>query len=109
MLAGFGGSQLSSAAQQTVASSAASLVTQGLNSITATEADVGASLQSVTDANTSMSSQMTILQTQIGNLDNVNAQAVAVQLNTLTTQLQTAYQLTAQLQKLSLAQYLPIA
>ena len=52
---------------------------------------------------------MTILQTQIGNLDNVNAQAVAVQLNTLTTQLQTAYQLTAQLQKLSLAQYLPIA
>jgi flagellar hook-associated protein 3 FlgL len=109
MLAEFGGSQLSSAAQQTVASSAASLVTQGLNSITATEAGVGASLQRVTDANSSMSSQMTILQTQIGNLDNVNAQAVAVQLNTLTTQLQTAYQLTAQLQKLSLAQYLPIA
>ena len=52
---------------------------------------------------------MTILQTQIGNLDNVDASTVAAQLNTLTTQLQTAYQLTAQLQKLSLAQYLPIA
>ena len=33
--------------------------------------------------------------------------AVATQLNSLQTQLQTAYQLTAQLQKLSLAQYLP--
>ncbi len=32
---------------------------------------------------------------------------VATQLNTLTTQIETAYQITAQLQKLSLAQYLP--
>jgi flagellar hook-associated protein 3 FlgL len=52
---------------------------------------------------------MTILQTQIGNLDNVNSAAVAAQINTLSTQLQTAYELTAQLQKLSLAQYLPVA
>jgi hypothetical protein len=37
----------------------------------------------------------------------VDANSVALQLNTLTTQLQTAYQLTAQLQKISLAQYLP--
>ena len=70
---------------------------------------VGASLSQVTDANNSMSSQMTILQTQIGNLDNVNSAAVAAQINTLSTQLQTAYELTAQLQKLSLAQYLPVA
>jgi flagellar hook-associated protein 3 FlgL len=109
MLSEFGGSQLSSAAQQTVASTATSLITQGLSSITATEASVGASLQRVTDANTSMSSQMTVLQTTIGNLDDVNAQAVATQLNTLSTQLQTAYELTAQLQKLSLAQYLPVS
>ncbi len=107
MLAGFGGSQLSSTAQQAVASTALSLITQGLNSITGTEATVGASLQQVTDANSSMSSQMTILQTQIGNLDNVNANAVATQINALSTQLQTAYELTAQLQKMSLAQYLP--
>jgi flagellar hook-associated protein 3 FlgL len=109
MLAEFGGSQLSSAAQQAVAAAATPLITQGLNSMTATEAGVGASLQRVTEANSSMSSQMTILQTQIGNLDNVNAQAAAVQLNTLSTQLQTAYELTAQLQRLSLAQYLPVS
>jgi flagellar hook-associated protein 3 FlgL len=56
-----------------------------------------------------MSSQMTILQTQIGNLDNVNSSAVATQLTQLSTQLETAYQLTSQITKLSLAQYLPIA
>ena len=54
-----------------------------------------------------MSSQMTILQTQTGNLDDVDANSVATQLNTLTTQIETAYQVTAPLQKLSLAQYLP--
>ena len=107
MLAEFGGSQLSSAAQQAVASSANSMITQGMTSITETEAGVGASLQRVTDANSSMSSQMTILETQIGNLDNVNSATIATKLNTLSTQLQTAYQLTAQLQKLSLAQYIP--
>ena len=50
---------------------------------------------------------MTLIKTQIGTLDNVDPNQVATQLNTLTTQLETAYQITAQLQKLSLAQYLP--
>ena len=50
---------------------------------------------------------MTILQTQIGNPDDVEANSVATQLNTLTTQIETAYQITEQPQKLSLAQYLP--
>jgi flagellar hook-associated protein 3 FlgL len=52
---------------------------------------------------------MTILQTQIGNLDDVNSYQVATEVSTLQTQLQTAYQLTAQLQQLSLAKYLPVA
>jgi flagellar hook-associated protein 3 FlgL len=107
LLAVFGASSLSSSVQQLVASTATSLITQGVSSTTATEASVGASLSQVSDATSSMSSQMTILQTQIGNLDDVNATTVATQLETLSTQLQTAYSLTAQLQKLSLAQYIP--
>jgi len=50
---------------------------------------------------------MTLLKTQLGGLDNVSETQVATQLNTLTTVIETAYQVTAQLQKLSLAQYLP--
>ena len=106
MLAEFGGSSLSTAAQQTLITSASSLINQGISSLTTTEATLGAAQTSVTNANTSMSNQLTILQTQIGNLDNVNSQQVATQLNSLSTQLETAYQLTAQLQKMNLAQYL---
>jgi flagellar hook-associated protein 3 FlgL len=109
MLTEFGGSSLSTAAQQTVISSASSLINQGITSLTTTEATLGTAQTSITNATASMSNQLTILQTQIGNLDNVDASAVAVQLNSLSTQLETAYQLTAQLQKLSLAQYLPVA
>ena len=109
MLTEFGGSSLSSGAQQTVISAATSLINQGISSMTTTEATLGTAQTSVTNATTSMSNQLTILQTQIGNLDNVNSSTVAVQLNALSTQLETAYQLTAQLQKLSLAQYLPVA
>jgi flagellar hook-associated protein 3 FlgL len=106
MLAEFGGSSLGTAAQQTLITSASSLINQGVTSLTTTEATLGSAQTRVTDATTSMSAQLTILQTQIGNLDNVNYNAVAVQLSSLSTQLETAYQLTAQLQKMNLAQYL---
>lgn len=108
MLTQFGNAGLSTAAQHVVASSAMSLITQGVSSITTQEANVGSSLSQVTDATSSMASQMTILQAQIGNLDNVNSSTVATELVQLSTQLQTAYNLTAQIQKLSLAQYLPV-
>jgi flagellar hook-associated protein 3 FlgL len=108
MLTEFGGSQLSNAAQQVVATTASSLVSSALTSLTATEANVGSTQDLITDANNSMSAQMTTLQTQIGNLDNVNSYTVATEVNSLTTQIQTAYELTAKIQQLSLAQYLPI-
>ena len=108
LLAEFGGSSLSSATQQAVITAASSLINQGVSSLTTTEATLGTAQTRVTDATTSMSNQLTILQTQVGNLDNVNYSAVAVQLSSLSTQLETAYQLTAQLQKMNLAQYLPV-
>ncbi|MGA2491637.1 MAG: flagellar hook-associated family protein [Roseiarcus sp.] len=106
MLAEFGGSSLSTDTQKTVITSATSLINQGIASLTTTGATLGLVQTSVTNATTSMSNQLTILQTQVGNLDNVNLSAVAVQLSSLSTQLETAYQLTAQLQKMNLAQYL---
>ena len=109
MLTEFGGSSLSTGAQQAVITAATTAINQGVSSMTTTEANLGAAQTTVTNASSSMASQLTILQTQLGNLDNVNANAVATQLNSLQTQLETAYQLTDQLQKLSLAQYLPIS
>lgn len=106
MLAEFGGTPLSAGAMQEVATQALGTINAGVNAITATQASLGAAQGQLTEANATMSSQMTIMQTRLGSLDSVNASEVATQLNSLTTQIETAYQLTAQLQKLSLAQYL---
>jgi flagellar hook-associated protein 3 FlgL len=102
----FTGSSINPAALQVVANQASGLISQALTSLTTTEATIGAVQQSVTDSNTSMAAQMTILQTQIGNLDNVNLYQTTTQVSSLTTQIQTAYSLTAELQKLSLVNYL---
>jgi len=108
MLTEFGGASLSSAAQQTVITAATTLINQGIASTTTTESTLGTQQTRVTDATTSMSNQLTILQSQLGNLDSVNENQIAVQLNSLQTQLESAYQLTDQLQKMTLAQYLPV-
>jgi flagellar hook-associated protein 3 FlgL len=109
MLSEFGGSALSTDAQQAVATTAASLVSQGVDSMINIQAGLGSSQSAVTNANNSMSSQLTILQGQLGNLDNVNSTATAAEISSLTNQIQMAYELTARLQQLNLAQYLPVA
>ncbi len=108
MLSEFGGSELSSDAQQTVATAASTLLSQGIDSITDTQAELGSTQSAVTDAGNTMSSQLTILQQQIGDLDNVDQNATAAQINSLTDQIQMAYELTSRLQQLNLAQYLPV-
>jgi flagellar hook-associated protein 3 FlgL len=108
MLSVFGGAQLSASAQEAVASTAESLIAQGQASLTDTQAALGASESAVTDANNSMSSQLTLLQQQVDGLDDVNQDATAAKISSLTTQIQTAYELTARLQQLNLAQYLPV-
>jgi flagellar hook-associated protein 3 FlgL len=108
MLSEFGGSELSSDAQQAVATAASSLVSQGMDSITNVQAELGSTQSAVTDATNSMSSQLTILQDQIGALDDVNTTATAAQITALTNQVQMAYELTSRLSQLNLAQYLPV-
>jgi flagellar hook-associated protein 3 FlgL len=104
-----GGSALSSTAQQVVVNAAESLISQGQASLTNTQAALGATQSQVTTANNSMSSQLTILQDQVGNLDNVNATTTAAQITSLTNQIQMAYELTSRLSQLNLAQYLPVS
>jgi flagellar hook-associated protein 3 FlgL len=108
MLSEFGGSELSGDAQQAVATAASSLVSQGVNSVVNVQAELGSTQSAVTNTNSSMSSQLTILQGQLGNLDTVNTTATAAQITSLTNQIQMAYELTSRLQQLNLAQYLPV-
>jgi flagellar hook-associated protein 3 FlgL len=106
MLNEFTGTSINPSALQVVANQASSLIGQALTSLTTTEATIGAAQQRVTDANTNMSAQSTILQTQISNLDAADPYQASTLVATLNTQISTAYSLTAQLQQLSLVKYL---
>jgi flagellar hook-associated protein 3 FlgL len=108
MLSEFGGSALSGSAQQAVTTAATSLVSQGVNSMINVQAELGSTQSAVAQASSSMSSQLTILQNQIGDLDNVNTTTTAAEISSLTNQIQMAYELTSRLQQLTLAQYLPV-
>jgi len=107
MLSEFGNIGLSSGAEQALAGAAIGVINKGSSSITNAQASLGSVQGEITSADDQMSAQMTLLQTSLGNLDSVNAAKVSTELTTLTTQLQTAYQLTSQLHSLNLAQYLP--
>ena len=106
MMNEFTGTGLNENAMQSVVTTASSLVSGAIESLTTTQATLGATQKRVTDANTDMAAQMNILQTQISNLDSVNAYQTATRVNALSTQIQTAYSLTAALQKLHLVNYL---
>jgi flagellar hook-associated protein 3 FlgL len=108
MLTEFGGSSLSSSAQQAVATAASSLISQGQSDLVDTQAALGATQSQMTDASNTMSAGLTLIEQQIGNLDNVDQTATAAKITSLTDQIQMAYELTARLQTLNLAQYLPV-
>jgi|SRR6185437_1366397 len=107
MLSEFGAIGLDSGAQQALTSAASSVINQGVSSITTTQSQLGLAQSKITQANSAMSSQMTLLQSELDRTDNVDPAHIATELTTLSTQLEMAYQLTSQIHNLNLAQYLP--
>jgi len=67
---------------------------------------LGVSQSRVARADASLHSQTDILMTQIKNLEGVDPYEAATRVNTLMTQIETAYSLTARIQQLSLVNYL---
>jgi flagellar hook-associated protein 3 FlgL len=74
--------------------------------LTLEQGRVGAAQKRVTDANQRMSIQMDVLATHVNALEAVDPLEASTRVNTLLTQVQTAYALTAQIQKLSILNYL---
>ena len=106
MVQEFGGSNFSSGAGQAVVAAATQLVTSAVAGITSLEAGIGQSQAEVSDANTRMASQMTYLSTESGDLVSVDPAALSTKISGIETQIQASYEITAQLQKLSLTTYL---
>ena len=106
MVADLGTTSLSSTAYQTVVNSAETLMQSAISGLTNIQAGLGTAQSAITTSNNYMSTQLNTLSTQIGNLENVDTYAVSTQATDLETQIETAYQLTSQLQQLSLVKYL---
>ena len=67
---------------------------------------MGATQDAISSANSQISSQVSVLQSNVSDLDSVDTYALSSQVTTLQTQLEASYELTSRLQDLSLTNYL---
>ncbi len=101
-----GGSSLGSDAQAAAVSRATTLINAGIAGLTDVQSGVGVAQAAISDANTQISAQSTILKGSVGDLTGVDTYALSGQVTALQNQLEASYSLTSRLQQLSLVNYL---
>ena len=106
MVKEFGTSNFNSVAGQAVLASATQLVSNAVSGLTNLESGVGVSQAAVSDANDTMATQISFLSTQANALVAVDPSTLSIQISGLQTQIQASYEITSQLQQLSLVSYL---
>ncbi len=107
MVTELGGQNFGADASQAVITTATKLVNQAISGLTDLQAGVGIAQSNITEANSQMSAQKSLLQTNIGSLENVDSYSLSTTISQLQTQIESSYQLTASLKSLSLVTYLP--
>lgn len=100
------GLDLSDDARSALTSAATKAVGTAVTSIDTDRSALGVSQARISSANDSLNNQMSIVKTQINNLESVDPYDAATRVNTLTTQIETSYALTSRLSQLSLLNYL---
>lgn len=100
------GLNLSSDARSSVKDIATQAIGEGIDDIDTERSTLGVSQSRVKKADDSLNSQMTIVKSQINDLESVDPYDAATRVNTLTTQLETSYALTSRISQLSLLNYL---
>ena len=106
MLTEFTGDDMSAGVKAAVVSTAATLVSSGIAGLTDVQAGVGVTQSAISQANTQIGAQTTLLKSSASNLDSVDTYALSSQVTQLQTQLEASYSLTSRLQQLSLVNYL---
>ena len=100
------GTDLSKAALSSVTSSAISYARQGIDGMNAQASQLGLSQSRVTKANDAIGAQKDIINNRIVDLQGVDPYEASTKVNSLETQLQTAYTIVSKIQQLSLVNYL---
>lgn len=106
MLSDLGNTGLSQATFQVVVEKAIGLVTGAINDLALLGGSVGSIQQRVTAASDKLKIQHDILNNQIVKMEEVDPTEASVRVTTLRTQIETSLALTAELQKISLINYL---
>ena len=96
---------LGSDAQKAILDKANGLVGSGNDGLVEIQGSLGGVQNQVTDASDRLKTQQSILQTHIGTLEGVDATEAKVKIDTLTTQIEMSYSLTAKLLQMSLLNY----
>jgi flagellar hook-associated protein 3 FlgL len=97
---------LNSDAQRAVTSLAINYASQASSSLVSQQSQLGLSQERVGKANDALDAQTTILQNKLVDLEGVDTYEASTQVQSLETQLETAYTLVNKLQSLSLVNYL---
>ncbi len=100
------GTDISKAALNAVTTSAISYARQGIDGMNAQASQLGLSQSRVTKANDAISAQKDIINNRIVDLQGVDPYEASTKVNSLETQLQTAYTIVSKIQQLSLVNYL---
>lgn len=97
---------VSSEVRAYIGEAALSYVEQANTQITAERSTLGISEARVKKANTSLQAQIKLINTHITDLEGVDTYEASTRMNTLLTQVETSYTLTARIQRLSLIDFL---
>lgn len=97
---------VSSEVRAYIGETALGYVEQANTQITAERSTLGISEARVKKANTSLQAQIKLINTHITDLEGVDTYAASTRMNTLLTQVETSYTLTARIQRLSLIDFL---
>ena len=108
MVADLGTANLSQAAFQKVVDKSMQLAAEAIQGLTMVQASLGSTQQRVANANSRMTIQSDIMTKHIGALEGVDPYEASTRLSALMTQVETAYAMTARIQRLTLLNHLPI-
>lgn len=100
------GKSLSGDARTALTSFATTTAGDAITAINADQSQLGVAQSRVSSANDSLNDQINLVKTQMSDLESVDSYDAATQVNTLSNQLETSYELTSRISQLSLLNYL---
>lgn len=106
MISDLGAGKMSQGAFEVLADAATNSLSVGISGVGVVQSNLGFVQERVSSAQIVSSAATNLLQKHVNSLESVDPYEAATNLNSITTQLETAYSITARIQKLSILNYL---